>query len=36
MTSANAAKVHQYDRGLLRPAGRDVTVFAATIVDNAT
>jgi len=38
MTSANAAKVHQYDRGLLRPGmAADVTVFnAATIVDNAT
>jgi N-acyl-D-aspartate/D-glutamate deacylase len=38
MTSANAAKIHQYDRGLLRPAmAADVTVFnAATIIDNAT
>jgi len=38
MTSANAAKVHQFDRGLLRPGmAADVTVFnAATIIDNAT
>jgi N-acyl-D-aspartate/D-glutamate deacylase len=38
MTSANAAKVHQYDRGLLRPGmAADVTVFnAATIIDHAT
>ena len=38
MTSANAAKIHQYDRGLLRPGmPADVTVFnAATIIDNAT
>jgi N-acyl-D-aspartate/D-glutamate deacylase len=38
MTSANAAKIHQYDRGLLRPAmAADVTVFnATTIIDNAT
>jgi N-acyl-D-aspartate/D-glutamate deacylase len=38
MTSANAAKVRQYDRGLLRPGmAADVTVFnAATIIDNAT
>jgi N-acyl-D-amino-acid deacylase len=38
MTSANAAKVRQFDRGLLRPGmAADVTVFnAATIVDNAT
>jgi N-acyl-D-amino-acid deacylase len=38
MTSANAAKVHQYDRGLLRPGmAADVTVFNAdTIIDNAT
>ena len=38
MTSANAAKVHQYDRGLLRPGmAADVTVYnAATIIDNAT
>jgi N-acyl-D-aspartate/D-glutamate deacylase len=38
MTSANAAKIHQYDRGLLRPGmAADVTVFnAGTIIDNAT
>jgi N-acyl-D-aspartate/D-glutamate deacylase len=38
MTSANAAKICQYDRGLLRPGlAADVTVFnAATIIDNAT
>ncbi len=38
MTSANAAKIHQFDRGLLRPGmAADVTVFnAATIIDNAT
>ncbi|HEY2019243.1 MAG TPA: D-aminoacylase [Bryobacteraceae bacterium] len=38
MTSANAAKIRQYDRGLLRPGmAADVTVFnAATIIDNAT
>jgi len=38
MTSANAAKIHQYDRGLLRPGmAADVTVFnAATIIDHAT
>jgi N-acyl-D-aspartate/D-glutamate deacylase len=38
MTSANAAKVRQYDRGLLRPGmAADVTIFnAATIVDKAT
>jgi N-acyl-D-amino-acid deacylase len=38
MTSANAAKAHQYDRGLLRPGmAADVTIFnAATIIDNAT
>jgi N-acyl-D-aspartate/D-glutamate deacylase len=38
MTSANAAKAHQYDRGLLRPGmAADVTVFnARTIIDNAT
>jgi N-acyl-D-amino-acid deacylase len=38
MTSANAAKVHQYSRGLLRPGmAADVTIFnAATIIDNAT
>jgi N-acyl-D-aspartate/D-glutamate deacylase len=38
MTSANATKIHAYDRGLLR-AGMwgDVTVFdPATIIDNAT
>jgi N-acyl-D-aspartate/D-glutamate deacylase len=38
MTSANAAKIHVYDRGLLRPGlAADVTVFnAATIIDHAT
>jgi N-acyl-D-aspartate/D-glutamate deacylase len=38
MSSANAAKIHQYDRGLLRPGmAADVTVFnAATIIDRAT
>jgi N-acyl-D-aspartate/D-glutamate deacylase len=38
MTSANAAKIHQWDRGLLRPGlAADVTVFnAATIIDHAT
>jgi N-acyl-D-aspartate/D-glutamate deacylase/Leucine-rich repeat (LRR) protein len=38
MTSANAAKIHVYDRGLLRPGmWADVTVFdAAKIIDNAT
>src|SRR5205085_10612063 len=38
MTSANAAKIHQYDRGLLRPGmAADVTVFnPRTIIDNAT
>jgi len=38
MTSANAAKIHQFDRGLLRPGmAADVTVFnAATINDTAT
>jgi N-acyl-D-aspartate/D-glutamate deacylase len=38
MTSANAAKVRQYDRGLLRPGmAADVTVFDADkIIDNAT
>src|SRR5262245_31060050 len=38
MTSANAAKIRQYDRGLLRPGQwADVTVFNPdTIIDNAT
>jgi N-acyl-D-aspartate/D-glutamate deacylase len=38
MTSANTAKVHVYDRGLLRPGQwGDVTVFdAARIIDRAT
>src|SRR3954447_703190 len=38
MTPANAAKIRQFDRGLLRPGmAADVTVFnAATIIDNAT
>jgi N-acyl-D-aspartate/D-glutamate deacylase len=38
MTSANAAKVRLFDRGLLRPGmWADVTVFdAARIIDNAT
>jgi N-acyl-D-aspartate/D-glutamate deacylase len=38
MTSANAAKVRIYDRGLLRPGmAADVTVFdAERIIDNAT
>jgi N-acyl-D-amino-acid deacylase len=38
MTSANAAKIHIYDRGLLRPGQwADVTVFNPnTIIDNAT
>jgi N-acyl-D-aspartate/D-glutamate deacylase len=38
MTSANAAKAFQYDRGLLRPGQwADITVFNAdTIIDHAT
>lgn len=38
MTSANAAKIHIYDRGLLRPGmAADVTVFdAGRIIDHAT
>jgi N-acyl-D-amino-acid deacylase len=38
MTSANAAKIHVYDRGLLRPGQwADVTIFnAATVLDGAT
>jgi N-acyl-D-amino-acid deacylase len=38
MTSANAAKVRVYDRGLLRPGQwADVTIFnPETIIDNAT
>jgi N-acyl-D-aspartate/D-glutamate deacylase len=38
MTSANAAKIGIYDRGLLRPGMMaDVTLFdAARVIDNAT
>lgn len=38
MTSANAAKIHLYDRGLLRPGQwADVTIFNPdTIIDRAT
>jgi N-acyl-D-amino-acid deacylase len=38
MTSANAVKIHLYDRGLLRPGmWADVTVFnPAKIIDNST
>jgi N-acyl-D-aspartate/D-glutamate deacylase len=38
MTSANAAKIRVYDRGLLRPGmAADVTVFNAdTVIDHAT
>jgi N-acyl-D-amino-acid deacylase len=38
MTSANAAKIRAFDRGLLRPGlAADVTVFdAAKIIDHAT
>ena len=38
MTSANAAKIHIYDRGLLRPGmAADITIFdAGRIIDHAT
>jgi len=38
MTSANAAKVRIYDRGLLRPGQwADITIFdAARVIDHAT
>jgi len=38
MTSANAAKIHVYDRGLLRPGmWADITIFdPLKIIDNAT
>ena len=38
MTSANAAKIHIYDRGLLRPGmAADVTVFnPEKVIDNST
>ncbi len=38
VTSANAAKIHQYERGLLRPGQwADVTIFnPETVKDNAT